>query len=272
MDLTNLSKWTGRVGLALALMQYPSGVSADEICDAAKTFLAQRKMPASNGLMMYATERLAKASWIAASAGSPIVVPSQINEVYLAYFTNRPEAPAGAIAARVSLKIANANARTNYVDVYRRAIDRGTNSCEPRGRAEISRQVRLNAYIDFHDPVAGGVNSTLEDFHFKYPREAGCARTNDRAVVSSFQFEDVMRTQGDNVVARYLPFTGTTFAQFKINHEFSALRSELHYRTSGSSACIGLFVPLNRSRQASVVINEQGFGTFPTHQNWLINH
>lgn len=269
-----LSKWIAIVSLGLSFVQCPTQAWAgldDSICAAASAFLAQRGMAASDGLMMFATVNAANAGWTPAPVGSPVVLPSQANQAFLAYFINRPGAPVGAIAARISLKIASlSEKRVNYVDVYRRAIDRGTNSCEPRGLAKIDRQVKVNAYIDFHDPSAGGVNSTLEDFHFKYPREAGCAKTNDRAVVSSFQFEDVMRTEGDNVIARYFPVTGTALAQFKVNHEFSALRSELHY--PGSPACIGLFVPLHRSPQASVVINEQGFGTFPTRKNWLIGH
>ncbi len=138
----------------------------------------------------------------------------------------------------------------------------------------MDRKARVNEYIDYHDPNVGTLSSTLEDFHFKYPQETGCARTNDRSNLASFQFEDVMRTEGDTFIARNFSFTGTAFAvpAFKIKHEFSTLRSELNYRANGSATCVGLFVPFGRSKQAAVVINEQGFGTFPASKSWLIGH
>jgi hypothetical protein len=261
-------KWSVVLGIVFS----PLGARADNsICISASAFLAQNNMTAQDGTMMVATVNSPRAAWSVASGGSPVVVPSQASQVFLAYFVNRPGASAGAVAARISLKTASASERTNDVQVYRRAIDRGTNRCEPRGRAMVDRSVKINEYMDYHDRAGGGVSSTLEDFHFKYPTDTACVKTNNQDSVSSFQFEDVMRTEGDTFVARNLSFVSSAFA-VKINHEFSALRSELHYQRDGSPACIGLFVPLNRSPQASVVINEQGFGSFPARKSWLIGH
>jgi hypothetical protein len=242
----------------------------NSICIAASAFLAQNQIPIQDGMVVMAGMNSPRANWSAAPIGTRFTLPNEFTAAYLAYFLNRPNAPAGAISARISLEVATAVEKTNYVDVYRRAIDRGSDRCEPRGRATVDRRVRVNEYIDYHDPNAGTLSSTLEDFHFKYPLdETNCARTNDSSNIKSFELEDVTRTQGDTLVARNLSFTGTAFA---INHHFSTLRSELHYRANGSMTCVGLFVPLGRSPQASVVINEQGFGNFPASKTWLISH
>jgi hypothetical protein len=244
--------------------------AGDSICIAATAYLAQSQIPPQDGMLVVATTNSPTAPWTAATLGFPITLPSQATAAYLAYFLSRPYAPAGAIAARIALQVADSSEKTNYVNVYRRAINRGSNRCEPRGRATVDRLARVNEYIDYHDPNVGALSSTLEDFHFKYPQEeTACARTNDQANIRSFQFEDVTRTEGDTFIARTFPITGTAFA---ITHRFATLRSELHYRVDGTTTCVGLFVPLARSPQASVVINEQGFGTFPVRKSWLIGH
>lgn len=265
-------------GCVASIVGFPASAWSagdNSICNAASAFLAQNQMPIQDGVLLIANTRSSSANWLTATVGSPFNLPRQFNEAYLAYFLNRPSAPAGAISARISLQVPSAGDKTNEVDIYRRAINRGANRCEPRGRALVDRKVRVNQYIDYHDPQVGTLSSALEDFHFRYPQETGCVRTSDRANIGSFQFEDVMRTEGDNIIARNLSFGGTAFAipgtTFSIKHQFSALRSELHYRADGSATCVGLFVPLGRSPQASVVINEQGFGTFPARKNWLIS-
>jgi hypothetical protein len=231
----------------------------NSICIAASAFLAQNRIPIQDGMLLISGTNSPNANWSASTMGPQLTLPTQFTAAYLAYFLNRPNAPAGAIAARISLQVLSEAEKTNYVDVYRRAIDRGSNRCEPRGRATVDRRVRVNEYIDYHDPNAGALSSTLDN--------SGCARTNDLSNIRSFQFEDVTRTQGDTFIARTFPITGTAFA---ITHHFSTLRSELHYRADGGVTCIGLFVPLGRSPQASVVISEQGFGTFPASNSWLI--
>jgi len=271
----SLLRWISSVIFVALIAGHPMtarSASEDTICITASAFLTKNQMSLQDGMLVVATSNSPNAQWSAAPLGSPVALPIQTTAAYLAYFLNRPNVPAGAIAARVSLRVASETDKTNYVNVYRRAIVRGSNSCERRGRAAIDRQVRVNEYIDYHDPNVGTLSSTLEDFHFKYPQDGGCARTSDRSNIASFQFEDVMRTEGDTFVARNFSFAGTAFAlpEFKIRHEFSMLRSELHYRANGSLTCVGLFVPLGRSPQASVVINEQGFGTFPTSKSWLI--
>jgi hypothetical protein len=267
-----LLRWVSGIicGVSFAGLPVTAWSAGDNsICAAASAFLTRNQMPIQDGILMIASASSPSANWSAAPAGFPVTLSNQVTAAYLAYFLNRPNAPAGAVAARISLRVASEAEKTNYVDVYRRAIDRGSNRCEPRGRAMVDRRVRVNEYMDYHDQNAGALSSTLEDFHFKYPQDVGCARTNDLSNIRSFQFEDVTRTQGDTFIARAFPITGTAFA---ITHQFSTLRSELHYRANGDVTCVGLFVPLGRSPQASVVISEQGFGAFPASKSWLIGH
>ena len=176
----------------------------------------------------------------------------------------------GAVSARVSV-LGDRKSATNYVDLYRSEIARGTNRCEPRGRpALLERRVRVNEYIDYHDPNVGGLSSTLEDFHFGYPVDPNrCVQTNDPSTVRAFQFNDVTRTQNDTFIARTFPIAGSAFA---VTHDFSIFRSELHYRASVDTAgtCVGFVVPLAGYQQANFVINEIGFGALPSPKWWLI--
>lgn len=242
----------------------------DQICSAATAFLVKSQMPIQDGMLLI-SGRLSNTAWSPAAIESRFLLPPQFPEAYLAYFMSRPFSATGAVSAKVSLEIVKAqNNRTNYVDVYRPAMDPRTNSCERRGRASIERRVRVNEYLDFHDPNVGMLSSTLEDFHFKYPRDDGrCARTNDPSTINAFQFEGVRRTQGDTFIARTFSIVGTAFA---VDHNFAMLRSELHYRTNVNSAgtCVGFKVPLGGSPQASFVLNEHGFGGFPSSKRWFI--
>jgi hypothetical protein len=241
----------------------------DQICSAAAAYLAKSQMPIQDGMLLVSAR--GSATWSPAAIESRFSLPAQSSEAYLAYFMSRSYSATGAVSAKISLEIVKAeNDKTNYVDVYRPAIDPGTNSCERRGRASIQRRVRVNEYMDYHDPSVGMLSSTLEDFHFKYPQDDGrCARTNNPSHINAFQFEGVRRTQGDTFIARTFSIVGTAFA---IDHNFSVLRSELHYRANVDSAgtCVGFVVPLGASPQASFVINEHGFGGFPSSKRWFI--
>ena len=243
----------------------------NQICSAATAYLVKNQMPIQDGMLLVSDRGLSNATWSPAAVESRVVLPAQSSEAYVAYFMSRPFSVTGAVSAKVSLEIVKAqNNKTNYVDVYRPAIDPGTNSCDRRGRASIERRVRVNEYMDYHDPNVGMLSSTLEDFHFKYPRDDGrCARTNDPSTINAFQFEGVRRTQGDTFIARTFSIVGTAFA---IDHNFSMLRSELHYRANVDSAgtCVGFMVPLGGAPQASFVINEHGFGAFPSSKRWFI--
>lgn len=243
----------------------------DQICSAATAYLAKNQIPIQDGMLLVSGRGLSNATWSSAAIESRFLLPSQSSEAHLAYFMSRPFTVTGAVSAKVSLEIVKGqNNKTNHVDVYRPAIVPGTNSCERRGRASIERRVRVNEYIDYHDPNVGMLSSTLEDFHFKYPQDDGrCARTNNPSNINAFQFEGVRRTQGDTFVARTFSIVGTAFA---IDHNFSILRSELHYRAnvSSSGTCVGFMIPLGGSPQASFVINEHGFGGFPSSKRWFI--
>ena len=239
----------------------------EAVCNAAVAYLQRERSPIQDGMVLIAGR--GSANWSVSQIESRTTVPAQFSEAYVAYFLLRAFPETGAVSAKISIEIAQPSDKTNYVDVYRPAIERGTNSCEPRGRATIDRRVRVNQYIDFHDPNIGMLNSTLEDFHFKYPQDSRCARTNDPSTIRVFQFEGVQKTQGDTFIARTFSITGTAFA---VGHSFSTIRSELHYRPDVGTAgtCVGFSVPLGGSRQASIVINEHGFGGFPSNKRWLI--
>jgi len=270
VNLARKARLSSTVMLIASLIPWPATARSlgDTICSAAASFLARERIPIQDGMVLIAGR--GSPTWSISAIESRTTLPPQFSEAYLAYFMSRSYPATGAVSAKISLAIANPADKTNYVDVYRPAIEPGTNSCERRGRATIDRRVRVNQYIDYHDPNIGTLNSTLEDFHFRYPRDDNrCARTNDPSAVRAFQFEGVDRTQGDTFVARTFSITGTAFA---IGNSFSTIRSELHYRPNVDTAgtCVGFSVPLGGSPQASVVINEHGFGGFPSGKRWLI--
>jgi len=260
----------------------PAGAQppSEMICTSATRYLAVNQLPIKNGMMLTTSDYRNSASWQAAAAptlgtlvdtNSPqIKVSGEVGQIYLAYFMARYFPSTGAVSAKVSV-VDDAKNPTNYVDVYRPPIARGEDRCEPRGRAQIERRVRVNEYIDYHDPAAGGLSSTLEDFHFSYPvDETHCRRTNDQSTVAAFQFDGVTRTKNDSYIARIFPIVGTAYA---VTHNFAILRSELHYRANVDSAgtCIGFVVPLSRYKQANFVVNEIGYGSMPVPEGWLIS-
>src|SRR5947209_17947889 len=154
----------------------------DTICSAAAAFLARERIPVQDGMILISGR--GSPIWSTPAVESTTTLPAQFSEAYLAYFISRSYRATGAVSAKISLQIAKPADKTNYVDVYRPAIERGSNSCEPRGRATIDRRVRVNQYMDYHDPNIGTLNSTLEDFHFRYPRDDNrCARTNEPSTV-----------------------------------------------------------------------------------------
>src|SRR5262249_54897173 len=147
----------------------------------------------------------------------------------------------------------NANKATS-VELYRPAIERGTNRCEPRGKPAVeNRRVEINQYIEYHDRT--GSNDDLEDFHFRYPyNSSGCARTDrPREVAVTFQFPKVEPTTGGPGIAAFIS------SAYAAHHEFSTLRSELHYynRSNGTISCVGFRLPLGGvSRRASILLHD----------------
>ena len=263
--------WAAPVGA-----QNPS----EQICALSTAFLAKKQLPIQNGMLLAIDGSGSGDLW--KSANPPSYGPTDPNnpqltvshdrgQVSLAYFMTQYYPSTGAILAKVSVQ-GDAKTASNYVDVYRPAIARGANRCEPRGRATVERRVRVNEYIDYHDPNAGGLSSTLEDFHFSYPTGTNqCAQTNDSATIRTFQFDGVTRTQGDSFISRNFSIVGTAFA---ITHSFSILRAELHYRANVDAAgtCVGFVLPLSGYHSANFVINELGFGSSPVPKAWLISH
>lgn len=244
-----------------------------QICASATAYLARQHTEIQDSMLLIAGD-LSGTAWSPAPplffGQSQMPMQPTYDKAYLAYFVKRSIPSAGAISAKISLR-SLAGDKTNGVNVYRPAIARGENRCERRGRAVVDRTIRVNEYIDYHSPVVGGVSSTLEDFHFSYPGENDrCAQTNDQANISTFQFDNVERTQGDTFIARTFPIVGTAYA---IGHNFALLRSELHYRAQVGEAgtCVGFFVPLSNAQQVSLVIHEHGFGFPPIRKAWLIS-
>jgi hypothetical protein len=252
----------------LGLARSPS----DAICESAAAYLSRNQIVPQNGAVLVAIGNYWDNGWTPKQYDSRITVPSAVQQIYLAYLINRPYSPAaGAIAVKVSrAEVEGSNDRSNYVDLHRSEIYRDTNSCEPRGRRQRDRQVRVNEYIDYHNGT--GISSTLEDFHFRYPKEDGvCQRTDNVASRRDFQFDNVQPTKDDTFIARNLSFIGTAYA---VGHKFSILKTELHYRSkavSQTGSCIGVYVPIGRSPKTNVVVTEQGFGGFLSGQSLTID-
>ena len=254
-------------GLPTAGLAGPS----DAICQSAAAYMSRNQLVPQNGTVLVAVGNYEK-GWAPTQYGSRITVAPAVQQVFLAYLINRPYSPAsGAVSVKVSREeIEGSNDRSNYVALYRSEIARESNSCEPRGRRERERQVRVNEYIDYHNGV--GISSTLEDFHFRYPKENGdCQRTDNLASRRDFQFDNVQPTKDDTFIARNLSFVGTAYA---VGHKFSMLKTELHYRSkeiSQTGSCIGILVPVGRSPKTNVVVTEQGFGGFLSGQSLTID-
>jgi hypothetical protein len=251
--------------------------TSETICAAAAAYLRQTGTPPQDGMLLATNRITSGSSWKREPdlilGKSEIKVSENIDKVYISYFLSRDTPTAGALSARIALLITDARDRTNYIDVFRPAIARGYNRCEPRGRVELERRVRVNEYIDYHDPAARGVSSTLEDFHFSYPVGAdgtgSCKRTDDAKTSKSFLFENVSKTKNESLISRLFSITGTAYA---INHDFSILRSELHYRQGAASlaTCFGFLVPVGNAQKAQFVINLHGFDDEAVPKTWII--
>jgi hypothetical protein len=235
---------------------------SDKICTAAQAHLARTGELVAPTFLAAAS--LNSRAWQAISApvtGASVGAASGVNVLYVAYVRPKAFEDAGAVAVRIAVPAGEYGKPTNEVEVYRPAIARGTNRCEPVGRYEIDTTVRLNQYIDYHADGGGRANSTLEDFHFSYPvYPRNCVKTDRGSLRRTFAFgSEVTRTQGDTLAQRYLRFIGPAYG---VTHKFARLRSELHYRPAAqlTAACIGFTVPLNRD-PATVTIGDYGFGS-----------
>ncbi len=255
-----------------------SQTQSRSICSAALTYLATaNRTPRDEGLFVSGSLS-ARSAWVPLTqAGSGLAVASRT--AYLAYFFSAPfvgpssSQAAGAMSIKVSVLRRDEAPKARSIEAYRSEIPRGSNRCEPRGRREITnRRVPINEYIDFHE--RRGSSSDLEDFHFRYPYGTDqCANTNRPAeVAATFQFPNVRHTTGDTVVARVF---GQYFGQaYAVNHDFSQLRTELHYyRAAGSTpACVGFHVPFNGSgNRASILIHDLSSNWFSHRGSWLIH-
>src|SRR5262249_18717609 len=111
------------------------------------------------------------------------------NNIYLAYFFNQAGFErSGAVSIKVSVMESSYNKATS-VELYRPAIGRNTNRCEPTGRRAVENtRVPIKEYVDYHWRV--GSSNDLEDFHFSNPYGTNdCARTDSpQEVAASFQF------------------------------------------------------------------------------------
>jgi hypothetical protein len=269
-----ITSWaTGAVLFVSAATPTVAQSISQQVCAATQRYLAQRGTTIGEEALLAS---------VALSNGSPWFQLSQSNSndvtrggnIYLAYFFNRPDSgPAGAVSIKISVfQEPNTNKATR-IELYRPAIERGANRCEPRGRPAVeNRRVWINEYIDYHSRT--GSSSDLEDFHFSYPHDTNsCPRTDrPQEVAQTFQFPDVKPTTGTTLTARLIgPLIGQAYA---VQHEFSTLRSELHYyrRANGMASCVGFRVPLNGvSRRASIRVHDLSSNWFSTRGAWLIH-
>lgn len=213
--------------------------------------------------MFLAATSLKSRAWQQVSApvtGAAFGAARNVDFLYVAYVRPRAFEQAGAVSLRIAVPAGEHGQRTNMVEIYRPAIARGTNRCEPAGRYAVETTVRVNQYIDYHDPATGGASSALEDFHLAYPvHPRGCVRTDRGRLRSTFAFgSDVTRTRGDTLAARHLRFIRPAFG---VTHPYARLRSELHYRPAAqlNVACIGFTIPLSQ-KPAAVTVRDHGFG------------
>ena len=210
--------------------------STQQICSEARQYLTENRIPAPEETLYV---KKSSNLWVPLSQLGPNPVTRGGN-IAVAYFFNRPySAPAGAMSVKISVfHEPKVTTKAETIELYRPRIERGANRCEPRGKRAIENaRLEINEYIDFH--ARTGSNTDIEDFHFRYPYGSdACART-ERAgeVAGTFQFRDVKPTTGGSFIARnFGTLVGVAHA---LNHEFSNLRSELHYynrRTAHSRA------------------------------------
>jgi hypothetical protein len=246
---------------------------SEVICSAAQNFLARTHTDIQFDSLLASESLTAATQWNAQQQATPGAVSRNGHAVYFAYLFNKrdPDA-AGAVSIKVSVVATAPQDRTPSIELYRPAIAKGSNRCEPRGRTAIEgRHVRINEYIDYHS--RRGSTSNIEDFHFRYPvGGTNCGRTDEpNAAAESFQFPDVNPTTGDTVASRIFgSYIGQSYA---LNHQYSFLKSELHYYHVGNAslACVGFEVPLaGLSNKASILIHDISSNWFSPRGSWLI--
>jgi hypothetical protein len=250
------------------------------ICLSAQSYFGQN--PPAAEVLLASNSISSGAQWVPASSDkSPI--GQNDPAVYLAYFFSAPygafsgpgQEAAGAISIKVSVIKEQKAERTSSIELYRPAIPRGANRCEPSGRRAIEvRRLGINEYIDYH--ARRGNSSNVEDFHFQYPyAKTECARTDrPQAVSDTFQFDAVKPISNDTVAALLFGrFVGVVYA---LNtNDFSRLRTELHYynRTNTTTpACVGFQIPLsNLEKTAAIVIHDLSANWYSPRGSWLIH-
>jgi hypothetical protein len=176
------------------------------VCTAAIDYLRRNQIPESDRSVFFSGSLDRRQAWTQSDASpitvGDITVPAGADQVYVAYFLVRSVPDGGALSAKISIAAAANEQPTNYVNLHREAIKRARDHCLSHDLPQMDRSVRVNEYIDYHNPYRGGLSSDLEDFHFRYPVGAtGCTATNDLSNLSSFEFDDVSRTVGDSFLA-----------------------------------------------------------------------
>jgi hypothetical protein len=246
------------------------------ICEAVQADMAKRggSNGASQDSLVISRSLAPDSQWTPLSQVGPNSIGADVGTVYLAYvFNTHSFEPAGAVSVKMSVFKEATTDKTKSIELYRPAIAKGTNRCESRARRAVENlRVPINEYIDYHS--RRGNSSTIEDFHISYPSGAiDCSRT-DRPdeVAGTFQFPDVNPTTGDTLVARVIgSYIGQAVA---LNHDFSSLRSELHYynRVNTQPSCVGFQIPLvGISKRASIRIHDLSSNWFSDRGTWLIN-
>ncbi len=230
--------------------------NSQQVCAAAQQYLAQSGIAIGEEGLFASGAISPGSTWVQVSQFiPPSLAVTRGGNIYLAYFFNRMGSePTGAVSVKVSVYQTENTEKANRVELYRSAIERGTNRCESGGRLAFDdkRGVSVKEYVDYH--WRQGSNDVLETrFHFRYPfrDQYGtnrCARTDQPAeVAATYQFPGTP-SPPNNLFARILVGQAYAFPE-----SFSRLRSELHYynRGNGTISCVGFTVPLNGvSRQA----------------------
>lgn len=276
--MADFSKWLMNLCVVILLAfavsdSVAAQTTSEEICSKAMANVAQTRTTLPERTILAAANL--SGTWTASRANpfgpAPLGVATDVDRLFVAYLRAAPSERPGAVSIRIALK-AGANDRpTNLVELTRTAIPRGINRCEIRGRPAMRRTVRVNQYIDYHN--RGGANSSLEDFHFHYPvNTTGCERTDNTFARQTFAFEDVTPTRGDTLFARWFPTVATAYA---VTHQYSRLRSEMHYRSSlkPGAICVGFEIFLKGREPVSIAVNEHGFGisTGVIGRSWIVS-
>ncbi|HUD86207.1 MAG TPA: hypothetical protein VMR17_07115, partial [Xanthobacteraceae bacterium] len=188
-----------------------------QACTAALAYLKQAQIQPLDRSIFFSGALDSSRTWTQSISlpifSGDVTVPLTDDQVFLAYFLVRSVPDGGAVSAKISITAGPNDKPTNYVNLHRQAIKHADNRCLSRDLPRMDRVVRVNEYIDYHDPSKGGLSSDLEDFHFRYPvGSTSCAATNAPDVLSTFRFDNVSPTVGDSFLSRHFSLTTPAYA------------------------------------------------------------